>query len=268
MTPILHGSEPIERRVIGAVRCIDATTRLTIESPLRLSIALTRIQRNRSGLYVIAATQALAAHEAAFGSPPPTPSLESVKLRAEVADPSGRYLPRSAVLALPRDPLPANAGDADSLFRPIELALYPSNVGPVGENWAVLHVNLTDAGSGDALGGALLLASGGASLARALTDWRGEALLTVPGVPVTTWSSDPHAVVVSEIAIQVKFVFDPASGTRTSAADVEAGRVPLALPMVDPDDIEARADTLPNASVSVKVAARRRQSLFSRLVLP
>lgn len=269
MSLAIREIERVERRVLGALRCVDATTRAGIDAPLQVTVENARIQRNRSGLYVIASATALAAHEASFAQPPALPALGTVKLDATIADPSGRYLPRRATLALPRDPLPAHAGNADALFRPIEVALYPSNVAPLGENWAVLYVSASEAASRDALGGALLiLTSGGNTLARGLTDWRGEALLPVPGVPVTTWSSHPHAVVVTEINARIRIVFDTASGTRTAAADVAAGRPPARLPVVNTDDLEARANVLPHASVIVPIAARRAQSLSSQLALP
>lgn len=260
--------ERVERRVLGALRCVDATTRAGIEAPLRVEVETARIQRNRGGLYVITGATALAEHETAFAQPPAAPAKGTVRLGATITDPSGCYLPRCATLMLPRDPLPDHAANPDALFRPIELAMFPSNIAPVGENWAALHVSLSETASGDALGGALLiLTADGKTLARGLTDWRGEALLPVPGVPVTTWSSDPHAVVVSEISAQIKLVFDPASGTRTSAAAVSAGSMPATLPMVDPDDLEGRANALPNVSVSVQIAARRVQCLSSQLAL-
>jgi len=266
MSLAMREIERVERRVLGALRCIDATTRAGIDTPLQVTVETARIQRNRSGLYVIATATALAEHEAAFAQPPALPALGSVHLSAMVTDPSGRYLPRRVTLSLPRDPLPDHA---DALFRPVEVALYPSSIAPVGENWAVLRVSLVETASGDALGGALLIVARGANtLARGLTDWRGEALLPVPGVPVTTWSSDPHAVVVSEIGVDLTVVFDPASGTRTPATAVSAGTAPALPPMVDPDDIESRANTLPKVSMAVQIAARRVQSLSCQLALP
>jgi hypothetical protein len=269
VNPALHELDRIERRVLGALRCVDATTRAGIETPFRVDVANAAIQRNRSGLYVIVAALGLADHASAFSTAPATPAAGSVRLTATITDPSGRYLPRLAALALPRDPLPSHRANSTSLFRPVEVAMYPSTIAPSGANWAVLNVSVAEKASGDALGGALLIVTSAAkTLARGLTDWRGEALLAIPGVPVTTWSNDPHAVVVSEIAVKVKIVFDPALGTRITGLTVAAGRLPVTLPTVDPDDLESRAAQLPNSSVSVSIAARRVQSLSSQLSLP
>jgi len=261
-TLVLRELERVERRVLAALRCIDAGTRVQIETPLQVRIEGARVQRNRSGLYVIVQADALAAHADAFDAPPPSPDLASVPLQVSIDDAGGRYLPRRAEILLPRDPARTSAGAPGPLFQAIELPLFPAATAPVGANWAVLRVSVREQVSGDALGGVLLLArANGQVLARALTDWRGEALLPVPGVPVTTWSDDPHAVVVTELAAQLEWVFDPAAGTRVPAADVRAGRAPAVLPLVDPDALEADRLTLPHATLAVTLAAGRSQSL-------
>ena len=289
MTLLIRELERIDTRVLGALRCIDAATRAQVDTPLDVRIEGATVRRNRSGLYVIVRAEALpalpelpglaalAAHEAAFDNPPATPAVGEVTLALTVTDPAGRYLPRRAAVALPRDPQPGHAASPDSLFRPVELPLYPSAIAPTGMNWSVLRLSVHETGSLDALGGALLLArAGGKVLARALTDWRGEALLPVPGVPVTTWSDDPDEVVVTELAARIEWCFDAAAGaggTRTPAAQVRAGRVPSVLPLVDPDELESRAAALPVASVpmatlDVALAAGSSQSFSLPLALP
>ncbi|ANH68292.1 hypothetical protein [Mitsuaria sp. 7] len=280
MTLLIRELERIDTRVLGALRCIDATTRVQVGTPLEVRVEGATVRRNRSGLYVIVRAEAplaLAAHEAAFDNAPATPTVGDVTLFVTVSDPAGRYLPRRASLALPRDPQPGNAASPESLFRPVELPLYPSAIAPTGMNWSVLRLSVHETGTLDALGGALLLVrAGGNVLARALTDWRGEALLPVPGVPVTTWSDDPDEVVVTELAARIEWCFDPApaaAGTRTSAAQVRAGRAPAVLPLVDPDELESRAAALPVpavplATLDVALAAGRTQSFSLPLALP
>ena len=263
----------VERRVLGALRCIDATTRAAIEQPLRVEVTLNklsaRLLRNSRGLYVISEAPGLAAHSAAFAQAPATPALGALALKATVSDPAGRYLPRLASLTMPRDPLSAHGLQATSLFQPIEIALYPSGTAPVGANWAILRITLGNSGNTLALGGALLRVSkGGSVLARGLTDWHGEALLPVSGVPVTTWSDAPGAVVVSEIDVVVEAVFDPTRGTRVNAAAVRNGQPPAMPPLVDPDWLESHMATLPRASQTITIAARRTQSLSLGLSLP
>ena len=269
MTLVIRELERVDSRVLGALRCVDASTGAAVAGRLQVQVPGASVRRNQSGLYVIARADALATHESAFDAPPLAPALGSVVLTATVQDPAGVYLSRTVALALPRDPLPAHAAQADSLFRPLQVAMFPASVAPLGANWSVLRVSVHETASGDALGGALLLVTSGANtLARGMSDWRGEALLPVPGVPVTTWSDDPDAVVVSEIAAQLEVVFDPAAGRRVPPAEVRAGRAPQVLPLVNPDVLQAQRAALPHASLAVALAAGRSQSVSFPLALP
>ena len=223
MMRMLRKRERVEHRVLGALQCSDATTLVPLDTPLTLAGDGVELVRNRSGLYVIWEWTGLAAHAPAFDSPPPVPAFGSEPLDLSVQDPSGRYLPRRARIALPRDPSPANAENTQSLFRPIDVPMYASPNAKVGANWVVLRVNVRETATRDALGGALLrVVSNGRVLARGLTDWRGEALVPVAGVPVTTWSDDPTAVIVTEIAASLEAVFDPAAGPRWAGCGLQS----------------------------------------------
>lgn len=268
---LMRETDRLERRVLGAIEFLDATTRTRVDTPLDVRMDGARLLRNRRGLYVITHAEhpLLALHADAFETAPVQPVLGSVAFTLLVDDRSGRYLPRSVAVTLPRDPAPANAGSPASLFRPIEVPLYPAATAPVGLNWSVLRVAVRDSTSGDALGGVLLIVtSGGNTLARGLSDWRGEALVAVPGVPVTTWSETPAAVTVNEINAQIEGVFPGSGGTRISAAQLSSGRAPLALPQIDPEVVESQRAALPRSTQAVTLATGRRQSLFLVLALP
>ena len=262
--------ERVEARVLGALSVVDATTGVRIVDGLSVQPAAgARLQRNGSGLYVVVHVDALAAHESSFAPPPAVPALGSVALAVRIDDGFGRYLPRLATLALPRDPTPADDPPAGSLFVPVALPLYPSASARTGANWATLRVTASETHTGDALGGALLSVSVGASVvARGLTDWRGEALVAVPGVPVTTWSDSPGEVVAHEVAASVELLFDPVAGTRVPAAQVIAGKPPATLPCVDPDAIAAQRATLHPVTVAASLATGRSQPLSLTLALP
>ena len=234
--------ERVEWRALGAWRCIDAATGTPVASPLEVTApAEAQIIRNRSGLYVVNRHTLLASHSNAFAAPPAAPPVGSVTLTVTLRDPSGFYLARTAEIHLPRDPQPANAGTPQSLFDPVDVELYRSPSASLGANWVPLRVSLREQESGDALGGALLrVRSNGRTLARGLSDWRGEALVPVVGVPITTWAEDEEAVVTTAIDATLEIFFDSsAGGVRASAADVAAGRAPRALPAPDPARTEA-----------------------------
>ena len=265
----LRELERIEWRTLGAIRFVDATTGTTIVRPLDVNAPGASLVRNRSGLYVIRDWKKLAAHTSEFLAPPGAPAAGSQLLDLAVTDPNGDYLPLAVQVHLPRVSDPAQANAADSLFQPAVVPLYPSASAPVGANWAVLRVSVTDGASGDALGGALLrVVFNGTTLARGLTDWRGEALVPVMGVPVTTFSEDPAAVVISEINVSLQAAFDVARGSRVTQAQVRAGNPPATLPRVDPSALESAFDALPHAQLPLAIAARRAQTAALTLALP
>jgi hypothetical protein len=269
MMRLLRERERVERRVLGALRCVDATTLALVDDPLIVEAPGARLLRNRSGVYVIRSWTRLAAHEDAFDVPPAAPALGSESLLVEVRDPNGRYLARRIAIALPRDPSPAHAGEADSLFRAVDVPMYPSASAPVGANWVELRVTVSEAASGDALGGALLRVTADTRvLARGLTDWRGEAFVPVAGVPVTTWSTEPGAVVVTEIAASLECYFDAASGTRTTAANVRAGIAPRDPPLPNPQATEDARAGLPQSTTPLLLAAGRALAVAVTLAVP
>jgi len=261
-----HELERVEWRVLGALRPVDGTTGIVLRGPLEVSASGARIVRNRSGLYVIHEWTRLASHAAAFDSPPALPAPGSERLELTLRDPSGRYLARLASIDLPRDPLLPGAA---SLFAAVDVPLYPSAIAALGTNWTAVRASVSDNADGAALGGALLrVVAGGTVLARGMTDWRGEALVPVVGVPVTTWSEDENAVVVSSIAATVEVHFDPAVGSRTAAAEVRAGRQTAVRRLVDPAALEARRASLPTTQQNVSLAARGALNLNLGLDLP
>lgn len=260
--------ERVEDRVLGALRLVDAGTGAPIQRRLRVeavSPPSPRLVHNPSGLVVVASWPPLATHREHFDAPPAEPAPGSLSLDLAITDPDGQYMPRRCRMALPRDPDP----DApDSLLRALDVPMYPAPAAALGTNWSALRVSLAGAG-GEALGGALLrVRRNGEVLARGLTDWRGEGLVAVVGVPVTTFSEGDDVVVVSEIEVTLEAVFDPASGTRTPAARVRAGHAPEVPPSVDPAAIEAAMDALPRASAVLSIAARRQARCPLTLDLP
>jgi len=101
--------ELVDRRVLGAVRYVDATTGVPIRRPLDVDGAGVRALRNLRGLYVLCEAPELARYADSFPSPPLNPAPESLLVTMTVSDPGGRFLPRRHTLLLPRDPNPANA---------------------------------------------------------------------------------------------------------------------------------------------------------------
>jgi hypothetical protein len=233
-------AEFVDRRVLGAIRFLDGTTLAAIADGLSVQSPSADLRRNRSGLWVIWNAPGLEAHTSVFEQPPAAPLFATVAVTVTVADPAGRYLSRTATVQLPLDPDPANIGKAGSLFQPVDVKLYSSPSGVVSPGWAVIRAHVHNAGTGQPLKGALLRVlrtSDKHVLARGMSDDRGEALVAVPGIPVTTFNAGGGPALSTEIDVTVEAIFDPAAGAVT-----------------DPDALESRAG-LPTVSSPRKLAA-------------
>lgn len=222
-------AETVDRRVLGAVRFRDAVTGEVAGGALRVEAPGVRWIRNRRGWWVIASAPGLEAHTLSFAQPPAQPPIGSVPVTLTVADAGGRYLPRRVSLTLPRDPDPAKSERPESLFQPVQVDLFPSSAAPVSPGWAVLRVSVTDA-KGEPMGGALLRVtrkSGGELLGRGMTDARGEGLVAVAGIPVTTWQEGQGGVLATEVEARVDVLWQ--AGTAQPADPDELAKIKKAV---------------------------------------
>jgi hypothetical protein len=244
--------DAIDDRILGAVRFLDAETRLPIQAALAVAstTAGVTIRKNGLGHHVIAGAPGLAAFAGSSSLPPPArPTPASFGFT--VADPGGRWLPRAFKMALPRDPAPANAGNADSVFSPALVSMFPSPSAPAAAGSALVRVSVTDQ-TGAPLGGALvrvIAQADGSVKARGLTDARGEGLVLVPGIPVTSWSAGTGPVLSTAVDVTVEASYDP-------AARGVAGYVP------DPDDLEARIASLAKTTTPATTLASAEEVSF------
>lgn len=227
----------IDRRVLGAVEFLDATTHLPIRRPFYVRSDEARFLRNRSGRYVVADAKGLTHHTRAFTAPPPEPAPGSIPIDISVADPSGAYLPRIAHLPLPRNPDPANADHDDSLFRAAPVLMYRSILSRQNLNWSVIRVfvHLEDEQKTPvrgALGIVTRAVNGGGVLAKGISNLRGEMLIAVPGIPITQFAGDDEDDEDSE-----DFATGPVTVAETRV-DLEIIVAPTLRWPVDPDVLE------------------------------
>ncbi|MFO7180297.1 MAG: hypothetical protein DIU78_016470 [Pseudomonadota bacterium] len=228
----------MDSRIVAALRFHDATVGHVITTPLRVTGDGVRILRNRSSVYVITQAPGFEDYVAAFRDPT-TPGATTLTLG--VRDPSHRYLPRSIALPLPRDVDPAHLEAPQSIWQPLRFALYPSPTGSLGTGWATLRLSIKRAGSDDGLPFAYVRVvrdSDDALIGVGLSDHRGEALVAVAGVPVTSWNAESTSTspIVTTIGARVTAYYD------ATAYDEAAGRFP------DPDALEDRFSTLPHSN--------------------
>jgi hypothetical protein len=235
---------PLDMRILAALRFVDAVSRSTITAPVSVTGVGVRVIRNLSGMYVIAEAPGTARYTTTFELPrPPLPPIPpvigSVGVALTIVDPAGRYLPRTATIAVPRDPDPLHDDAPASLFRPIDVELFPSPTMPIAVGWATVRLSVKRAGSERGLPFAFVRvrrASDNVVLARGLADERGEVLVGVPGIPVTTWSTEEgDPVTTTTITARISACFDPAAFDTSTT-------------FPDPKALEAAFSTLPHSS--------------------
>lgn len=205
----LRDVETVDRRVLGAFRFVDAVTGVAVAVPpgvsvLRMQVAGTpgeiplakgavRLVENRRGMHVIFGAPFFDAYTRTFLDPQPPAETAAGPLRliVSLADAGPQYLPQEFRLELPRALDPAAA---DSVLRPIDVGLFRSPAAPVLDGWAVLRVQVTEAGTNPAvaLPGVLIRVfrtTPGAPdvlVGEGMTEWRGgvrgEALVPLAGI--------------------------------------------------------------------------------------
>jgi len=221
-------AELLDRRVLGGIRFVDGVTGLPIQRMLAVSAPNVRWIRNRSGDYVVAGAPGLEAHVAAFAAAPGAPPPGTLNMTLTVSDPLGEYLPRRATMELPRDPDPTHGDQPGSLFRPVAVALYPAPIARTAPGWAVLRV------SAPGRPGALLKVVEDDTdhvLARGQTDARGEALVAVPGIPVTTFNTGTGPVLATEVAANVQLIAAEDGAKLSDPDELEHGDISNSAPV-------------------------------------
>lgn len=211
--------EQIDHRILGALNFVDVATGIRVQSTLNVRSNHSHFIRNRSNLYVITQADGLDEHTEPFAAPPELPPLGSISVDIDIVDPEQKYLPRRVRIALPKDPDPENHSNDNSLFRPSDITLYRNVNATVLGNWSLVRVSVdTVVGAADVVAGGflrVLRSSDDEVLGRGLTNERGEALIIIPGVPITQFSevddddSDDAPVLMTSVNARVELSVDP-----------------------------------------------------------
>lgn len=247
-----------ERRILAAIVLLDALGN-RVRVPVAASAQGGTIRQKEAGMLLVAGAPGLADHAARFAAPLGVPALGSVELAVDLVPSDPALARRAAVVPLPRDPDPAAAGNANSLFRPQEIVLWPSPLAAPTGLAAALRVTLRRADDRRRIEGAVVrVQPDGRPPALALTDAAGEALLLVAGVPLATPGGG--AVVLPDIGATVMARVDPAVARFHAEADLAAARADAArrhAGLPDPDALLTRAGATATADHPVRLAAGR-----------
>lgn len=212
-------STRLERRVLGAVQFLDATTGATIERGLNIQ-SEARVYRQRSGLLVIADAPGLHEHTLAFAQAPVLPAEGSVPIRLHIHDPERQYQSTTVSVPLPRSADPAAS---NSVLKPHPVKLWRTAAAPVSPSWTVYQVTLVITGTQAPITGALISLEAAGHTVQTLSDATGQATLALVGQPLFTL--DAAAKLTRSLGAQIKVRL---SQPVAALPDVEAEIVRLA----------------------------------------
>lgn len=211
--------DTIDRRYLGALKCVDRATGFHLTRAIKIEAQQARFYRNHSSLYVIQEAPGMEQYTRVFKPVPGEPAIGSVAVTVQLSDPLNQYLPRRLQIDLPRDADPAHREHEDSLFNPVLVKLYAAPNANLMANWSTVRVSIirsSDESDEEPVPGALLRVvktEDDFVLSSGLSDQRGEALVIVPGVPITQFADEadgdddddePAPVVISEIPARLE----------------------------------------------------------------
>lgn len=213
--------ETLEREMVCALRFIDGATGKTIREAVHVSAPGVKLFRKSNGDVIILESDGSA--------------VKTLDIQPATPD----YLPRRYALNLPR---PGNAGDAGSIFEPVELPLYPSTTYPITGNAATLHITVKRKADAKLIAGALVRivrADKPSFIAKSITNTVGEALIIVGSAPLTVQNGgNPTRVIDAQLDILV------AENDETYVAESELSTARRRILIVNPDELEANRLTL------------------------
>jgi len=216
--------ERLDSRALAAVRFLDGETAQPVTGPLLVSGDGVRVVRNRSSLYALTEAPGFADYTSRFEAPPES-APAPVSLPLTVIDPSGRHLPRSFSLELPRDASKEPEHPHLSVFTPVDVRLYLSPTARPAPGSAVVRLSLRDDQDAPLAHRVIRLQATvpdkPAIEGLGLSDERGEVLLLVPRIPIIRWGQDE-----GEALVHTTFPATLASAIAPSVAGLPAPDMP------------------------------------------
>jgi hypothetical protein len=217
--------ERLDSRFLVALRFLDGETAQPLTGPLTVSGNGVQVVRNRSSLYALTEAPGFASYTSRFEAPPePAPAPASIPLT--VVDPSGRHLPRSLSLELPRDASQEPEHPSRSVFVPVDVRMYLSPTARPAPGSAVVRLSLRD--DQDAplarvvIRLRVTLPDKPAIEGLGLSDERGEVLLLVPRIPIIRWGQgESDELIHTTFPATLESAFAP-SGAGLPAPDMPA----------------------------------------------
>lgn len=182
----------VDRRYLGAIRFVDHVTQKVVRRPMNINAPGLNFFTNLSQFQIISYARGLEMHLNEFKEPPDQPDAESLEFPLIIQDPLQKYLPRVFTLKLPRKSKPEEERND---FEPIDIPLCPAANSRLSPNWSIIRASVYDLEDMEkeiGVGGALLriIDENDQLIGSGLSDKRGEALLIIPGIPITNFARE------------------------------------------------------------------------------
>jgi hypothetical protein len=251
----------LDRRALALVRLVDAWGRPVV-GPVAIEGPGVRVAAKGEGRFAILTAAGLEAYTAQFTLPPAKPAIASVPVALDLTPADRALAPRRFELRLPRDPAPAHAAQAASLFQSVEIELLPSSRAAPSGSACALRVTVRRKDDQRLVENALVRgrSDNGLFAARALTDARGEACLIFPALPLAF--TGQGANVEPDLAARVVAHADPVTARFHAASDLAAASAARTSGHADPDSLGAAFTPDFASGAAVRLAAGRQPSLL------
>ena len=220
--------DKIERRVLGAFRCVDSYSGQQVRDALLAGSTQLDIRRNASAFYVVFNGPGMSNLTTQFdvAAAWPNSSDYDVTLRPGTR----RYLPRLAKISMPRQPVKMDQDNSSMV--PQDVILYPGPVMAFPPTWAVVRLSIkkgnTDVGLPYVVA-QMTRDSDKSVIATGMSDEHGEAVLAVGGVGQAANENGGGAVVAVQIDAHLNFYGDANTLKRV---DGKQGKAPA---LVNPE---------------------------------
>ena len=176
----------LDRRMIAAIQASDPLGR-PIDGGVEAEAVGARFFTKPDGTVILQSWSRLEGFDAAFENQPSSPAIGSRTLDLLITPRSGAVMSRRATISLPRDPDPANATNANSLFRAVTITMPASaSIKVPGQACCLLAGVVRNTDDAPVAGAVLRLTSDANPQLTTLgiTNRQGEALLLVAGLPL------------------------------------------------------------------------------------
>ena len=257
----------LDRRALALLELVDPYGD-ALEGPVVIGSDDLRTVRKSGGRIALLEAPGFKAYAAAFSDPP---AVSSKNVVIDFNPGQAGVLPRRITLKLPRKDDPAQAADAQSVFRPVVVGFSASPRVAVQPGACVLRASVRRPGDGAMVEGALVRArsSDGKHSAWGMTDPAGEAALVFAGLPVSF--AGAGGIPSTTIACAVVVHADVASARFATADTLAAARAAAAARRtghIDPDALAAAQPADFTGATTVSIAASSQPAVTLQWTAP